>query len=96
MASSPATDTPTPAGTQLSESIAEQSFTDWLHSILSSRLHEVVKRLKPAVKRYADDLENVHELRIATRRAVAAIETLEPSFIPCLTSSTTSAWCAGA
>lgn len=42
---------------------------------LQLRLTAVVDALGPAAKRHDEDVEHVHQLRVATRRAAAAVET---------------------
>src|SRR5262245_26254841 len=46
------------------------------HLVLNARLSVVRTTLPAAVERYGEDFEHVHQLRVATRRAGAAIKLL--------------------
>lgn len=54
---------------------AEAPVTAVARRALQLRLAAVVETLPPAVKHADEDIEHVHQLRVATRRAAAALET---------------------
>ncbi len=51
----------------------ETPAADAARRVLSVRLAAVAARIAPAVDRSAEDVEHVHQLRVATRRAAAAL-----------------------
>jgi CHAD domain-containing protein len=50
--------------------------------ILTVRLGHVMERLAPAVERPEEDIEHVHQLRVGSRRAAAAVRIFEQHLLP--------------